>query len=64
MWVRRDEKTVKEAVNYAFPSVKLASMKRRFTDEEPRALTDAVIQHISRCGWEIWHDVPPMHSCP
>jgi hypothetical protein len=64
MWERRDEKTVKEAVNYAFRSVKLASMKRCFTDEERRIVTEAVVRHIDRCGWEVWHDVPPMHSCP
>jgi hypothetical protein len=44
--------------------VELACLKRRFTDEERRVLTEAVVQHISRCGWEIWHDVPPLHSCP
>jgi hypothetical protein len=31
MWERRDKKAVKEAVSYAFRSVKLAAMKRRFT---------------------------------
>ena len=64
MWERRDEITVKEAVDYAFRGVKLAAMKRRFTDDERRVLAEAVAKHIARCCWQVWHDKPGMHSCP
>jgi len=64
MWQRRDELAVKEAVAYALRGVKMASLKRRLSEDERRYLADAVVRHFALCQWEVWHDRPPDHSIP
>jgi hypothetical protein len=64
MFERRSDEHVREAVGYALRGVKLAALKRRFTDDERRAISEAVVKHLNLCRWEVWHDLPKLHSIP
>jgi hypothetical protein len=55
---------VREAVGFALRGVKLAALKRRFTNEERHAISQAVVQRLNLCRWEVWHDLPRLHSIP
>jgi hypothetical protein len=47
---------------YAVRRLKLAAIKRRFTEEERREIGNAVAAHFEQCGWQVFYDRKEMHS--
>lgn len=57
---------VLSTVDYALRKEKIAGAPRprHLSDTERDALSKAVLAHMKLCGWEVWHEPPPMHSTP
>jgi hypothetical protein len=47
---------------FAVRRLKLAAIKRRFTEDERWEIGKAVAAHFEQCGWQVFYDRKRMHS--